>query len=474
MPKVIHIRVDSFSGASRTFSIYPEHGWYDAGKSIRTTIQKQLSVPVAAQCLVLKDQGLIISDDDDYESENTFYNIIEGLDGAGEEATLELGLVRRSEELVQWLKDVRSHNCDGDQLQDAPESVRSSKEIFLAAAHRGNSDCFRYATEDLRADAEFVHSLMHASRNGNILLSATESIKASRDSVLCAVSHTGEVLEKVSAVFKSDEEIVLAAVKSSGLAFEFASKSLRSDMEFAMKAVQLNGHALGYVSEELQKDRNLALAAVKCTGQALGWAYLFLDDKEMVLAAVGNDGMALEIADESLQADKEVVTTAVINDGSAMQHASADLRNDKDFASQLVMQNQYALRHVGTTVTEDKALMTEIVCSGEQCAPDRKQGNPNFYPLEYTSAKLQADRDLVLKAVWHNGYNFAYASEHLKADREVAIHALRSPVGWRIWDNIPPSLHKDKLFAVEVVKLEDRVRDEFLEFFSEDELRQSA
>ena len=53
-------------------------------------------------------------------------------------------------------------------------------------------------------------------------------------------------------------------------------------------------------------------------------------DKEVVIAAVSNDGNALEYASNTLKADKEVVLAAVSNNGNALELSSAELQNDPD------------------------------------------------------------------------------------------------------------------------------------------------
>ena len=49
-------------------------------------------------------------------------------------------------------------------------------------------------------------------------------------------------------------------------------------------------------------------------------------DKEVVMAAVKNDGFALEYASEELKADREVVMAAVKNDGDALYFATDEMR----------------------------------------------------------------------------------------------------------------------------------------------------
>ena len=53
-------------------------------------------------------------------------------------------------------------------------------------------------------------------------------------------------------------------------------------------------------------------------------------DKEIALAAVNNNGFALESAIEELRADKEVVLAAVRENGYALRFAAKELRADKE------------------------------------------------------------------------------------------------------------------------------------------------
>lgn len=54
-------------------------------------------------------------------------------------------------------------------------------------------------------------------------------------------------------------------------------------------------------------------------------------DKEVVLAAVTQNGLELEFASKELQNDREVVLAAIDNDKAAIEFASENFRNDKDF-----------------------------------------------------------------------------------------------------------------------------------------------
>jgi hypothetical protein len=59
-------------------------------------------------------------------------------------------------------------------------------------------------------------------------------------------------------------------------------------------------------------------------------------DREVVLAAVGQDGSALAYASQELRNDREVVLAAVRQDGRARVFASDVLRNDRDVGLEAV------------------------------------------------------------------------------------------------------------------------------------------
>ena len=76
-------------------------------------------------------------------------------------------------------------------------------------------------------------------------------------------------------------------------------------------------------------DRKSALATLKKEGYKLRDMPQYMDDKELVLAAVKDYGLSLKHASPALQANKQVVMAAVKNNGMAIDHASPELKKDK-------------------------------------------------------------------------------------------------------------------------------------------------
>jgi len=82
---------------------------------------------------------------------------------------------------------------------------------------------------------------------------------------------------------------------------------------------------------DFKTNREVVLAAVKQNGLALGFATAELRvDKGLVLAAVVQNGLALEFATAELQANNRVVLAAVKQNGLALGFATAELQADQE------------------------------------------------------------------------------------------------------------------------------------------------
>merc|ERR1712176_753554 len=112
-----------------------------------------------------------------------------------------------------------------------------------------------------------------------------------------------------------------------------------------------NGLALQFAPDEIRSDRDLLLEVVRDTEQ--GWRALefaapdFRCDREILLLAIrsGWDGWkVLSFADASLRGPdgRDVVLEAVRCNGRALQFATAELRADRDVVSAAIQQSGWA------------------------------------------------------------------------------------------------------------------------------------
>lgn len=86
-------------------------------------------------------------------------------------------------------------------------------------------------------------------------------------------------------------------------------------------AVQISGGAV--------MERHEALKAVRHDWRHLGeMQEIYRQDREIVMAAVAQDCMALQFASDDLRADREVISAAVHQSGSALQFVDEALREE--------------------------------------------------------------------------------------------------------------------------------------------------
>ncbi len=191
-----------------------------------------------------------------------------------------------------------------------------------------------------------------------------------------------------------------------------AEKKVKANKEMVIAAVKQNGYALQNASDEMKADKEVVLAAVKEHGYALEYASDEMKaDKEVVLAAVNQLGYVLEYASDDMKANKEVVLDAVNQHGGALQNATEELKANKEVVLAAVEQSGLALEYASEEMKVDKEVVLAAV-------------NRNGHALEYASEEMKANKEVVLAAVEQNGEALEYASDEMKANIEVVLTAV--------------------------------------------------
>ena len=161
-----------------------------------------------------------------------------------------------------------------------------------------------------------------------------------------------------------------------------------------------------------------------------------LGERELVLAAVNQNGSALEYAPVELRGDKGVVLAAVKRSGTALRYASVELRGDRGVVLAALEQNGYALAYASVELKNDEEIVLAAVneyFGSLQFASHALQGSHRFIlaamaksglALYFASADFRKDPEVVLTAVEQNGLAFKYASENLKNDPDVVLAAV--------------------------------------------------
>ena len=189
--------------------------------------------------------------------------------------------------------------------------------------------------------------------------------------------------------------------------------TVSSTKQDVLAAVAQDGEALQYASETLKNDRAVVLAAVAQRGWALRYASETLkNDREVVLAAVKQRGSALEYASEDLKNDRDFVLAAVAQHGSALEYASEDLKKDQ------------FLQRVSTLNIGNSAAFLAL----EPLKTKLKQ-ETNTKRKEAGSKMISA-METALVSHYEHGENFNF-EQAFKQAIDIARPALEQQSGWK-------------------------------------------
>lgn len=224
----------------------------------------------------------------------------------------------------------------------------------------------------------------------------------------------------------------------------FSCAALRDSRSAALGAVRADPTAMRCLVPDWWNDRRVVLAAVQQQGMLLELAQKLQADREVVLAAVRSDGKAVQLADQQLRmdpvvlssaarrwfafdwsvlgplrCDKSVMLAAVELDWRALEFASDDLKEDLEVLCAAVRKSPLALRWA-SDARDVKDVMLQIV---------QLRGAA----LQFASERLKDDMDVVLAAVQQDSRSLQFASEQLRShpDLLAASRWLRSlPSRW--------------------------------------------
>ena len=197
-----------------------------------------------------------------------------------------------------------------------------------------------------------------------------------------------------------------------------------------LAAIKQNGFALKDASEVLRNDREIVLAAVQRDGNALEYASKELQkDPEIVYAAVQSNGHALQFASPEIKTNRHIVLSAVQRDGRALQYASPELQNDKPIVLAAVKHNGLVLEYASEGLQNDE----EIVLTAIQ---------QNGHALQFASLELLLDKQNVLTAVKQSGSELQFVGREFRDDKEIVLAAIQQ--NGQALQFVSPELRNDK------------------------------
>ena len=150
---------------------------------------------------------------------------------------------------------------------------------------------------------------------------------------------------------------------------------------------------------------------------------------------VGNAGSDLSCASEELRGDREVVLAAIENNGDALRFADDKFRSDVEIVRKAMTSAFTALHGASRDILNNKEVLLDLLTI-------------NGYALMCIPKALRNDYDIVMTAVKQPkcGVVLKFASEELQGNREIALAAVKSCA--EAFDYIPSSVTEDPSFML--------------------------
>ena len=346
-------------------------------------------------------------------------------------------------------------------LMVASQQLRANKEFVLAAFldRLDNHMCpVGYICATLWNDREFVAKLLDLYPRPELLGWASVDIRADREIVLSLVKHSnGMFLEFAAPALRSDREVVMAAVRQNSFALQFASANLRADRDCVLAGISYLGFdALQYASDELRGDAAFVseyAAAVSSrhelkernflcnTNTVLPYVASGLkSNREFVLARVTKNGKELEHASPNLRNDFGVVMAAVQSCGAALKYASASLQDNVYCALAAARHSQSGFEFASPRMrnTKDVALAAVRRCFtlnyiqklGPDCVQDvdvwRAGIQKSWRGVRHAPDTVLQHKDIALSAASQSCRALYNLPQNFKKDVDVVLASLRA------------------------------------------------
>jgi len=226
----------------------------------------------------------------------------------------------------------------------------------------------------------------------------------------------GVAVAELQLVRAEAEIVALRDLKAGRVDLEDLDEEFRGRRAFVLAAVREDGFALEHASEALRDDREVVLAAVADAGAALQHAGAATrNSREVVITAIRQNGDALQFASEALRGSRELCLEAARANWRSLRFITKDLSGDSGFmlAALRETRNPEVFRNISRCLQVDKGLFLNSV-----------KDYPHTFC--YAAAELQFDKTFVLELVHVNGRAIGFASDVVKEDPEVMAAAVEN------------------------------------------------
>ncbi len=387
---------------------------------------------------------------------------------------------------------------------DICDSLKQNKEFMRELFAEAGSENFRYASDELKSDREFV--LSQVKNNVSYLNEVNPQLLSDREIITRAIESTGSALRYAGEELKKDKILVQRAIESYPLAFQFASPDLRNDKELLKLAIDRDVSAIQYAGPSLLNDPEIMtfellsealndnradefilkiLPFYSCNESAL---LLFGSNKPQYLLfcmscaiceSLLNDENFLikffeklpendQTRDDLLkQLDSKILSNPKLFDVNHLdkypdnfKYADKSLQHNRDFVLKHVKTNPRIIYLAPRIFQEDKEILSAALVQdglalqlGTKTLKSdieivRLAVDNNSFALKYASEDIKNNFELVKQAVNQDGNTLEHVSNNLRKNKEIISTAFSNRIESVLF--IDSKLLNDRTFMLEL------------------------
>ncbi|EFC41472.1 hypothetical protein NAEGRDRAFT_58778 [Naegleria gruberi] len=241
-------------------------------------------------------------------------------------------------ENVQYLRmAVRVKRRSASELSKL-ESKYENDRLFawLAVRSFGTNALKTIRNEKFKCDREIIKAGLES--DGSILFACTiprEELREDEELILKGLETCPRVLELANDRIRNDRSVVESVLKRDGMQLKYCGESIKNDRNIIGIALKQNIESCKFIPAGIV-DEQLVFRVVLINGLLLVHFPEFNSNRKVVIAAVKQNGLALEFASNELRSDEEIVKLAMETQKDALLFASPTLLIRKEFMDNLV------------------------------------------------------------------------------------------------------------------------------------------
>jgi len=227
-----------------------------------------------------------------------------------------------------------------------PQKLRNDSDIALKAI-KYFPQMIQYASERLKNDYQFV--LDGVKINAEILCYLSDEFKNNRNIILEAVKQNGLIIKIISEQLKQDLEIIVEAMKQECtiLILDDIIDNLQNNYEKIQEKEKelLLKEIKKVILEFVKKDRNSYIHIKTKLSTKYSILSNLIDDYDIVLQAVQENGFALEYVLEEYKDNYNIVLNAIRTHGIALSYSSNNMKNNLEIVKIAIQENNNSLHY---------------------------------------------------------------------------------------------------------------------------------